>query len=108
MGLSPRSRVEGLVDVGHLAAVSLGLGQELERQRRLARGGGSHQLAQPPPGQAANAQGAVEGRESGGDMGRATGGGSCRSALGQRSRPEAVMGWSGRRTMMLNLVLKRS
>jgi len=66
---------EGLVDISHLtvAPLLLGLLQELEGQGRLARGRRAEQFADASLGQAADDQGVVEGRESGGDVGGSVG-----------------------------------
>ncbi len=65
-------KVQRLIHVAYLPACRLRLGQELERQGCLARGGGTHQLAYLAFGQAAGTQGAVECGESGGDVGHAS------------------------------------
>ena len=85
-------KVQGLIHVGHLPACCLRLGQELERQRCLARGGRPHQLADLAFGQAAAAQGAVEVREAGGDVGHA----GCRCRVPLDQRPRAVAPVDGR------------
>ncbi len=76
-----RIKVEGLIDIAHLATAGLGLGQEFERQGRFARGGGTDQFAQLALRQTADAQRPVEARKPGGDV---RDGGCRRSPLDQR------------------------
>ena len=62
-------RVHGVlgVDVGADAAVALGLGDDVHRQRRLARRLRAVDLDDAATGQAADAEGQVEGQRAGGD-----------------------------------------
>ena len=63
-------RVHGVlgVDVGADAAVALGLGHHVHGEGGLARGLRAVDLDDPAPGQAADAEGEVEGQGAGGDV----------------------------------------
>lgn len=63
-------RVKGarLVNIGNLSTAGLRLGQELESQRGLARGGEPQEFAYLALGQATDAQSPIEGGEAGRDV----------------------------------------